>query len=74
MLTMKSPLFWCASCGKMTDHNKESCQQPAPKQEHARPVLMGGREEVKVREPFRPFDYAGYWKAERERLNGGGAA
>lgn len=46
---------------------------PSPKPnghstESHKPVLIGQREAVKVKEPFKAPDYAAFWKAERERL------
>lgn len=33
-----------------------------------KPVLIGEREEVKVKEPFKPFPYAEWWKKQTEEL------
>lgn len=39
-----------------------------------KPVLIGQREAVKVKEPFKPFDYERFWRDERKRLSAGGKA
>lgn len=45
---------------------------PKPNGNHTeahRPVILtGGREAVKVKEPFKPFDYQAFWKKQMEEL------
>lgn len=36
-----------------------------------KPVLTEGRQAVKIREPFKPYPYASYWKSEITRLREG---